>query len=190
MKKIISIYIAILVASVIPASCAQEKSDTEIYQTTVSTKTTADNGVSFESPCELISLEVVKSHIPIPEGINVIKEDEKLTYPTCTFKWKDGIRKKSQTIGTTVVEYDIESKVLIVLVKDANSSMFDRSTSVYKNPEELTELGERAVWGENISQLTFLSKGVMMHVHVQVDNDKSVNRKHAIELTKHLLKGL
>ena len=190
MKKIIPIYIVILFASVILTSFAQEKSNTEIKQKSVLTKTTTANTNSFESPCELITLDLIKSYIPIPDGINVIKQDEKLTYPTCTFKWKDGIRKKSQTIGKTEITYDVESKVMIVLVKDAKSSMFNRSTSVYKNPEELTGLGERAVWGDNMNQLTFFSKGVMMHVHVNADDDKSVNRKHAIELTKHLLKKL
>jgi len=185
-----TIYKAILFTSVILTGCAQEKGDEKLNPSTEITSTTASNTISFESPCELITLDVVKSYIPIPDGIDVISQDEMLTYPTCTFQWKDGIRKQSQTIGTTVVTYDFASKVSIVLVKDVTSSMFDRSTSVYKNPEELSGLGERAVWGDNMNQLTFLSKGVMMHVHVHVDNDKSVNRKHAIELTKHLLKEL
>jgi PBP1b-binding outer membrane lipoprotein LpoB len=188
MKKLSTIYKTILFASVILAGCAQEKGNTETNST--NTTTTASKAFSFESPCELITLDVVKSYIAIPDGIDVVSEDKMLTYPTCSFQWKDGVRKESQTIGTTVVTYDLESKVMIVLVKNVNSSMFDRSTSVYKNPEELSGLGERAVWGDNMNQLTFLSKEVMMHVHVHVDNDKSINRKHAIELTKHLLKGL
>ncbi len=188
MKMLSTIYKAILFASVILTGCAQENGNTETKST--NTSTTASDAVSFESPCELITLDAVKSYILIPDGIDVISENKMFTYPTCTFQWKDGIRKQSQTIGTTVVTYDVESKVMIVLVKDATLSMFDRSTSVYKDPEKLSGLGGHAVWGDNMNQLTFLSKGVMMHVHVHVDNDKSVNRKHAIEITKHLLKRL
>jgi len=190
MKQAATIYKSLLYASLILTGCAQGKGDKEINTTTTSKSTDVSNTISLRSPCELITLDVIKSYIDIPDGINVKSEDKMLTYPTCTFQWKDGIRKQSQTIGTTEVSYDVESKVLIVLVKDAKNSMFDRSTSVYKNPEELLGLGERAVWGDNMNQLTFLSGGMMMHVHVQVDNDKSVNRKHAIELTKHILKGL
>ena len=171
-------------------SCAQENNDTDNNLALTTKETAGTTSTSLESPCELITLDVVKSQIPIPDGVDVVLEDKKLTYPTCIFKWKDGIRKQSQTIGTTVVTYDVESTVLIVLVKDAKSTMFDRSTSVYKNPEELSGLGDRAVWGDNMNQLTFLAKGVMMHVHVHVDNDKSVNKKHAIAIAQHLLKGL
>ena len=184
------IYIVILFTSLVLTGSSQEKSNSEIKPKRASTNTTKSNTFSFESPCDIITLDIIKSYIHIPEGINVNKEDKKLTFPTCTLKWKDGIRKKSQTIGKTEITYDVENQVMIVLVKDAKTSMFNRSTSVYKNPEELAGLGERAVWGDNMNQLTFLSKGVMMHVHVHVDNDKSVNRKHAIEITKHLLKQL
>jgi hypothetical protein len=186
--KLIGLSLIALFGLISLTNCVQDSAEGDKLKSEETANPSSSSSV--ESPCELVTVEDVISFLSIPDGIEVNMEDKMLTYPTCTFKWKDGVWKKSQVIGTQTISYDMEAKVTLVLVQDAKSSMFDRSTTVYKNPEELSGLGERAVWGDNMNQLTFLSGSTMMHVHVFASDDKSENRKHAIEIAKHALKGL
>lgn len=79
------------------------------------------------------------------------------------------------------------SEVLIVMVKKANEDMFKKSTSIYKQPEEISNMGTMAVWDARISQLTFLSNKYMFHVHVKVSNNGIENKEKAIEVSKLII---
>lgn len=73
---------------------------------------------------------------------------------------------------------------MIVLVANANKSMYERSIVVYKDAEKITGLGEMATWGEGMSQVSFLSNGNLIHLHLKVSGKNSENKNKAIELAK------
>lgn len=143
----------------------------------------------INSPCELVSIEEVKSMFAVAEHPLEMK-DEVYTYPTCVFKWDDGKVTRSSSIGGQEIEANIPSEVLIVMVKNANENMFNRSTKVYKQPQEISNMGTMAVWDSRMSQLTFLSNNYMFHVHVKVSNNDIENKGKAIEVSKLIIRKI
>lgn len=140
----------------------------------------------IKSPCELISMEEVKSMFETTE-YPIEMKDVVYTYPTCIFKWEDGKIITSVSFGGQEIKSTRPSEVLIVMVKNANEDMFKRSTSVYKQPEEISNIGTMAVWDARMSQLTFLSNKYIFHVHVKVSNNALENKEKAIEVSKLII---
>ena len=112
------------------------------------------------------------------------------TYPTCVFKWEDGKITTSVSFGGQEIKSTIPSEVLIVMVKNANEDMFKRSTSVYKQPEEISNMGTMAVWDTRMYQLTFLSNKYIFPVHVKVSNNGIENNEKAIEVSKLIIEKI
>lgn len=167
-------------------SCGNSEENTSSDDTAAGSEKTASAAMSIESPCELISSEEVASICDVASEFKIAQEDKMLTYPTCIFKWEDGKVKRSTKIGNTQVDFDMPSEVLIVMVKNANEKMFEQSTTVYKDGVDV-KIGDKAIWGVTMSQLTFLAKGYMFHVNVKVTNDAEFNKEKAAEIAKMLI---
>jgi len=144
----------------------------------------------FDSPCELISLEEVKKRFSLDASIEISLEDKVYTYPTCTFNWKDGEVTKLMDIGGQKMEIELDSKLLIVMVKDANESNYEMSISVYSDGQNEGDIGDKATWSAKRAQLTFLSNSYLFHVHVRASNDDAVNKMNAIEIARDILTKL
>lgn len=148
-----------------------------------------EKSVVINSPCELISMEEVKSMFAVEEYPIELK-DVVYTYPTCIYRWKDGKITTSVSFGGQEIKSTRPSEVLIVMVKKATADMFKRSTSIYKEPQEISNIGTMAIWDARMSQLTFLSNNYMFHVHVKVTPNANVNKEKAIAVSELLIKNI
>ena len=144
----------------------------------------------FDSPCELILLEEVKQRFNLDASIEITFEDKVYTYPTCAFSWKDGKVTKSMDIGGQKMDIELDSKLLLVMVKDANESNFETSISVYSDGQSEDGIGDKATWSDQRAQLTFLFNSYLFHVHIRASNDNAVNKKNAIEIAKSIIAKL
>jgi hypothetical protein len=131
---------------------------------------------SVDSPCELVSLADVRGMFSVPEELAIDMDDRVLTFPTCSFEWEDGKVITTMKVGDNEVKVQRPSTVMIVMVKGASESMYNTSTKVYKDIEELSGLGSMASWGNQMSQLTFLAGNHLFHVHVKVSTDDAANK--------------
>jgi hypothetical protein len=142
------------------------------------------------SPCSLLTEAEIKDVLSLPKDALTTMEDAVYTYPTCSYEWETLVYEKSTTIGGQQVALEYPYKLMIVLVANANKSMFDKTTVVYKDGESISELGEMAIWGDDMSQITFLSKEHIIHLSLNVSGNHSENKDKAIELAKLVEKRL
>ena len=144
----------------------------------------------FDSPCELVSLEDVKKRFNLDESVEISLKDKDYTYPTCSVSWKDGKVTKTMDVGGQSIEVDLDSELLIVMVKDANESMYETSISAYSDGQTEDAIGDKATWSDKRAQLTFLSHNYLFHIHVRASNDNILNRKHAVEIAGSIIARL
>ena len=162
----------------------------QVHFKKVSDETLTENPeILSGSPCDLVSVEDVKSICKVSDEFEIIREDKAYTHPTCTFKWKDGKVTKLMRVAGREITTDMPSEIMIVMVNNSNEKMFAQSTSVYKDGVPVNGVGEKATWGTTMSQLTFLSNGYMFHVHVKVSNDYEDNKQKAMEIAHLLIRG-
>jgi len=185
MKTVIS-HLLIILFSTIVFTCNNKENNTDTPQNNIADKNTkSEKASAINSPCEFISMDDVKSMFSVE--IPIENKDVVYTYPTCVFKWEDGKVTVSASFGGQEITSSMPSEVLIVMVKKANEAMFKQSTSVYKQPQDISNLGTIAVWDSRMSQLTFLANSYMFHVHVKVSNNDSENKEKAIEVSKLII---
>ena len=141
------------------------------------------------SPCKLISVEEIKSICNVDSKFQISQSDKILTYPTCTFKWEDKQVNRVMSVGGNEITVDMPSEVTVVMVSDATEKMFEQSIVVYKDGVDVS-LGEKAIWGTEMSQLTFLSNGYLFHVHLKVSNDDSGNKQKALKVADLLIERI
>jgi len=175
------INLIITLISLFTWSCNNKENKAEL-----ATSTKSEKVVAISSPCELISIEDVKNIFSVTE-FSIEMQDKVLTHPTCIYKWKDGKVFSMKKIGNQEVEIKMPSEVLIVMVKEANKNSYNRSIKVYKQPQEISNLGDMAVWDAKMSQLSFLANNYLFHVHVKVSNEEQNNRKKAIEVSNLII---
>ncbi len=179
--------IPVLLCSILAFACNTNQKKTDAPENKVADKNAKnEKSAAISSPCELISLEEVKSIFAIELPIEM--KDVVYTYPTCIYRWKDGKITTSVTFGGQEIISKLPSEVLIVMVKKANEAMFKQATSIYKQAQEISDIGSMAVWDSRISQLTFLSNKFMFHVHVKVSNNDNENKVKALEVSKLIIK--
>ena len=134
------------------------------------------------SPCGFVTEAKIKEVLGLPADAVTDMRDVMRTYPTCFYKWESVIFTRKQMISGRELDLEYPAEVVIVLVKHASSQMFDTSTTVYKDGETQDGIGEMAIWGSQMSQLTFLAKGTMIHLNVKVSGDAADNKAKAVEL--------
>ena len=148
------------------------------------TKDSKDKSSKDKSPCSLITEAEIKEILALPQDAPTKMEDADYTYPTCSYEWETLIYVKNMTISGQELALEYPYNLMIVLVANADESMFEKSTVVYEDGEKLTGLGKMATWGDNMSQLTFLSGGNMIHLNLKVSGNSSENKEKAIKLAK------
>lgn len=155
------------------------------------TSVTTDEEVSIKTnPCTLIDEVEIKEILSLPmDAPSEIKNTER-TYPTCFYKWKTIQFSKKMKIGDTEKEIDYPTEMSIVLVDNATKEMYKKSTKVYKDGQAVNDVGEMATWGGQMNQLSFLSNGYMVHLHLQKSNDAEENKAVAIKMADLISKGL
>ncbi|WP_132213841.1 hypothetical protein [Mariniflexile fucanivorans] len=179
-------HLIIILFSMLVLACNNKASKANTNQNKIAEENTMlEKSSTITSPCELISMEEVKSMFRI--DLHMENKDVVYTYPTCIYRWEDRKFTKSVTFGGQEIKSTMPSEVLIVMVKNATEAMFNQSTTVYKQPQEISHLGSRAVWDSRISQLTFLSNKYMFHVHVKVSNNDTENKEKAVEVSKLII---
>lgn len=188
--KTIKAHALILLFTIPIFACNNKDNKTDATQNSAIEKNeTAKKIAAITSPCDLVSMEDVKRMFAITE-YPIEMKDVVYTYPTCIYRWEDGKITSSVTIAGQEIISKLPSEVLIVMVKNVNEAMFKRSTSVYKQPEEIPNIGTRAVWDAKMSQLTVLSNSYMFHVHVKVSSNVAENKEKAIEVAQLIIKKI
>ncbi len=145
---------------------------------------------SASSPCSFVTEAKIKEVLGIPADDLTEMKDVMRTYPTCFYKWETIAFSTKRSIGGQEVSLDYPAEATIVLVKNATDKMFGISTKVYKNGEAIDGIGDMAIWGSIMSQLTFLAKGTMIHLHVRVSGDAAANKAKAVELAALIIEKL
>jgi hypothetical protein len=185
--KTVKITLMIVLFATLVYACNSKENNTNPTQNKIAYKAVkSKKSAAIDSPCALVSMDDVKSMFSIVEH-PIDMKDVVYTFPTCVFKWEDGKVSLTRSIGGQEIKLNKPSEVLIVMVKEANEDMFNRSTKVYKQPQDISNLATMAVWDSRMSQLTFLSNNYMFHVHVKVSNDDSENKEKAIEVSKLII---
>ncbi|HLW31338.1 MAG TPA: hypothetical protein VKX40_03680 [Aequorivita sp.] len=145
---------------------------------------------SASSPCSFVTEAKIKEILAIPADAPTEMSDEMLTYPSCFYKWESAMFTVKRNISGREMSLEYPAEAVIVLVKNATESMFEASTKVYKDGVAQDGLGDMAIWGAQMSQLSFLAKGTMIHLNVKVAADAAANRKKAVELASLIIDKL
>jgi hypothetical protein len=184
MKKVTITTVLLLSMFAVACSDNGESTDESGEKKTEQSSTTKDIS---DNPCDLINADDMRTLLGVGTEYDISMEAKDYTFPACSFRWEDGKVKRTMEIGGREMTIDSPSEVMVVLVKDSNESKFDRSTSVYKDGVAVEGLGDEAMWGEEMSQLSFRKGSVMMHVNVKIDNDSAVNKEGAMNIANFLL---
>ncbi|SRX54327.1 hypothetical protein [Aequorivita sp. CIP111184] len=145
---------------------------------------------SASSPCSFLTEEKIKEVLGIPADDLAEIKDVMRTYPTCFYKWKTTAFSTTKSIAGQEVILNYPAEASIVLVKDATDKMFETSTKVYRDGVTVDGVGDMAMWGSTLSQLTFLAKGTMIHLHVRISDDAEANKEKARELAALIIQKL
>lgn len=177
MKKIFYLLVIFLIS----IACGNsEKSSAEKKENT-SAKT------SNQSPCELLSESEIKKALSIPADTETDIKDKDRPFPSCFYKW-ESITWPYEVMNGYMADYAAE--LSIILVTDMNKEKYEQAVSYYENGETINDIGDMATYGEKQSQITFLSKGNLVHVHCKTSPDAASNKEKAIKIAKLIVKKL
>lgn len=177
MKKIIYL-LAIFLISI--ACGNSEKSSSE-------KKENATAKTSDQSPCELLSESEIKKALSIPADTETDIKEKDRPFPSCFYKW-ESITWPYEVMNGYMADYAAEMS--IILVTDMNKEKYEQSISYYKDGETINDIGDMATWGEKQSQVTFLYKGKLIHVHCKTSPDAASNKDKTIKIAKLIVKKL
>lgn len=138
------------------------------------------------SPCDLLTEAEIKSALSIPTEAETSMNEKNRPYPSCFYKW-ESITWPKESHGLTI---DYPAELSIVQVTNATKANYEASIKVYKDGIKENGIGEMATWGERMTQLTFLSKGKLIHVHSRTSADAASNKVKIINLAKQIEKNL
>lgn len=139
------------------------------------------------SPCEIVSENEIKSVLEFPSDAATSISEDKTSFPICSYKWEDVTFTYILEIANTQTEIEQAAEVDIVLVKDGNKAKYEASIKVYDDGQVQDGVGEMAMWSDQKHQITFLSKGYLIHTRVRISDDESVNKVKAIALAKMMV---
>lgn len=148
------------------------------------------NNETDKSPCDLVDLTTLQKFLSIPEDTTPEIKDVMRTYPSCFYEWENISFSKTKMVGNNEMKLDYPTQVSIILVKDANEDMYQQSIKVYKDAKAQDGIGEMATWGEKMSQITFLSNGYMVHLHVEMSSKASENKQNALKIASEIVQNL
>ena len=108
------------------------------------------------------------------------------TFPTCTYIWGTPSDDDAQRISLGAKPDG--AKLMVIFAQGRSIADWARSTGVYKDPEEVSGVGEAAIWSAQRTQLSVMNTDFLIfHVYLEgVDGSKD----HAIELAQHVLAEL
>ncbi|MBF8148591.1 hypothetical protein ITJ86_01705 [Winogradskyella sp. F6397] len=138
------------------------------------------------SPCDLVTEPEIKSALSIPADAETSMNEKDTTYPICLYKWKS-VTWPFERYGHTI---DYAAELSIVLVNNASKSNYEASIKVYKDGIKENGIGEMSTWSEKKTQITFLSKGKLIHVHSRTTADAASNKAKTINLAKQIVKNI
>jgi len=141
-------------------------------------------------PCDLVNEAEIKKLFSIAEDVPTDINPAQRTYPTCFYKWESITFPVTKTIAKREATINYPTEMMIVLVKNATPKMFETSTKVYKEGVAQNGIGEMAIWGGKMSQLTFLAKGFLIHLHVKKSSDESENKALASKIAAQIIAKL
>lgn len=179
----------ILILAICEYSSGQETTADKLETLKANSKLAEPNNSEIK-PCDLISQADLIAILEVPSGSELVMNDAKRTYPTCIYKWEGWTYSATSTIGGSSRNIDYPSEVMIVYVINATKKMFETSSKAYRDGESIDDIGEMAIWGNMLSQITFLSNGSMIHVHVKTSSDASINKDNAIKIAKRMVNNL
>lgn len=142
------------------------------------------------SVCELISDAELKHLLELPEGAKTSSESSEKPYPACFYRWKNATYPLSKKIGNREMTIDTPIEVNIVIVDEADEAMYLRSIKAYKDGESEEGVGEMAIWGDGLSQISILEKGKLIHIYVKKSQDAPENRTAAVTIANAIIKKL
>lgn len=143
------------------------------------------------SPCSFVTETKIKEVLGIAADAATKMKDVIRTYPTCFYEWVEVTAfSTTKSIAGQEIVLNYPAEASIVLVKDASDKMVGISSKVYKDGVAVAGIGDMAIWGSKMSQLTFLANGTMIHLHVRISGDAEVNKTKAVELAALIIEKL
>lgn len=139
------------------------------------------------SPCELLTEAEIKNTLSIPTEAETSMTEKNTTYPSCYYKWKS-ITWEYEVMAGHMGDYPAE--LSIVMLTDANKKKYETAVSYYKDGQKENGIGEMAMWSEKKTQLTFLSDGMLIHVHARTSADAASNKTKTIKVAKLIAEKL
>lgn len=138
------------------------------------------------SPCKLLTEAEIKTALSIPADAETSIKEKNTTFPVCIYKW-ESITFPIEKHGLTI---DYPAELNIVLVQDANKKMYEKSVSYYKDGKPENGVGDMATWSEKRHQITFLAKGMLIHVNSRISDDSASNKTNAIKIANMIIDKL
>lgn len=139
------------------------------------------------SPCELLTETEIKNALAIPAEAETSMTEKNTTYPSCYYKWKS-ITWEYEVMAGHMADYPAEMS--IVLITDANKRKYESAINYYKDGQTENGLGDMATWSDKKNQITFLSKGKLVHVHARTSSDAASNKTKTIKVAKLIAEEL
>ena len=177
MKKIFALLV-ILMCSIACGNSEKSKSEKN--------EITTNNDIEL-SPCDLLTETEIKEVLSIPSEAETSMKEKNTTYPICFYKWKS-ITWPVKSVGDHTIDYPAE--LSIVLVNNADKAKYETAVKFYEEGEIENGVGDMATWSEKKTQLTFLAKGKLIHVHVRTSADAADNKIKTIKMAKKIIENL
>lgn len=149
-------------------------------------KNSSSNDIEM-SPCDLLTESEIKSALSIPAETVTTMSEKNTTYPICLYKW-ESITWPVKSFGDHTIDYPAEMS--IVLLTNANKEMYETSIEFYENGQSENGVGDMATWSEKKTQITFLSKGMLIHVSSRTSVDAVSNKTKTIKVAKLIVDKL
>lgn len=140
-----------------------------------------------QSPCELLSETEIKNALSIPTETETSMKEKNTTFPSCFYKW-ESITWPYEVMNGHMADYAAEMS--IVQVTKIKEAQYETSVSYYKDGETIDGIGDMATWSVKKTQLTFLYKGNLIHVHAKTSADTASNKTKALNIAKLIIDKL
>lgn len=141
----------------------------------------------LDSACAIFSDDEIRGFFDIAEGTELKVSRSGQAFPACNYEWgKDLVVRQIQAGGRDIEVRD-PAKVMLVVAPDVTADNFQTSTAVYRQPQDVSGIGDMARWDEGMSQLSFLAGADLFHINVKASSDPAENRRLAEALALQVL---